>query len=157
MQVDLLFPQVIWIGIGCQKGISVELINVAIEKIFRETQLTHTGIAGIATIESKASEAGLVEFCHVHNFPLKTFTAEILASVCVPNPAKIVEKTVGTTSVAEASAILAAAEMTSVGVRLLVPKQIFRLPGEVGSVTVAVAQAALSTVSVTNQLLSENS
>ncbi|AFZ60055.1 cobalamin biosynthesis protein [Anabaena cylindrica FACHB-243] len=140
MQVDLFFLQVLWVGIGCQKGISYHLINAAIEKIFREYQLADTDIAGIATIESKALEVGLREFCHIHNFPLKTFTAEFLSSVCVPNPAKIVEGLVGTPSVAEASAILAAKEIAADGVRLLVPKQIFRLPGESGSITIAVAQ-----------------
>ncbi|MBD2625126.1 cobalamin biosynthesis protein [Trichormus variabilis] len=143
MQVDLLFLQVLWVGIGCQKGISSLLINTAIEKIFLEHQLSRCQISGMATIESKAAEMGLKDFCLVYNLPLKTFTAENLANVCVPHPAKIVEKRMGTPSVAEASAILAASEITSVGVRLLVPKQIFRLPGEVGTVTIAVAQAVI--------------
>nr|WP_199306818.1 cobalamin biosynthesis protein [Anabaena sphaerica] len=133
-----MFPQVLWVGIGCQKRISPQLISAAIEKVFREYQLTHTDIAGIATIDIKASEFGLREFCRINNLPLKTFTAEILAGVCVPNPGKIITETVGTPSVAEASAIIAAAQMTS-EVTLLVPKQIFRLPGEAGAVTVAVA------------------
>ncbi|MEA5553789.1 cobalamin biosynthesis protein [Anabaena cylindrica UHCC 0172] len=140
MQVDLLFLRVLWVGIGCQKGISYHLINTAIQEVFREYQLADTDIAGLATIESKASEVGLREFCHIHNFPLKTFTAEFLSSVCVPNPGKIIKAVVGTPSVAEASAILAAKEIAVDGVRLLVPKQIFRLPGESGSITIAVAQ-----------------
>jgi cobalt-precorrin 5A hydrolase len=143
MQVDLLFLQVLWVGIGCQKGISSLLINTAIEKIFLEHQLSRCQISGMATIESKADEVGLKDFCQVYNLPLKTFTAENLANVCVPHPAKIVEKRMGTPSVAEASAILAASEITTVGVRLLVPKQIFRLPGEVGTVTIAIAQTVI--------------
>lgn len=144
MQVDLLFLQVLWVGIGCQKGISSLLINTAIEKIFLEHQLSRCQISGMATIESKAAEMGLKDFCLVYNLPLKTFTAENLANVCVPHPAKIVEERMGTPSVAEASAILAASEITTVGVRLLVPKQIFRLPGEVGTVTIAVTQGVIS-------------
>ncbi|MBK1988757.1 cobalamin biosynthesis protein [Sphaerospermopsis aphanizomenoides BCCUSP55] len=139
MQVELLDQQVLWVGIGCQKGTSAKLISLAIEKILRDTQFTYSSIAGIATIESKASEHGLLEFCRLHNFSLRTFTADILASVSVPNPAKIIEQTVGTPSVAEAAAILAATTMSS-QIRLLVPKTIFRLPGETGSVTVAIAQ-----------------
>ncbi|MEO3706500.1 cobalamin biosynthesis protein [Trichormus azollae] len=139
MQVELLNSQVLWVGIGCQKGTSGRLISLAIENILLDTQFTYSAIAGIATIESKASEMGFREFCRVHNFPLKTFTAEILAGVNVPNPAKIIAKIVGTPSVAEASAILAATEISS-QIRLLVPKQIFRLPEEAGVVTVAIAQ-----------------
>ncbi|MEA5579068.1 cobalamin biosynthesis protein [Anabaena sp. UHCC 0451] len=135
-----IFSQVLWVGIGCQKGISAQLINTAIEKIFQNYQLTQTAITGMATIDLKASELGLIEFCRVNNWPLKTFPAEILAGVCVPNPGKLITETVGTPSVAEAAAIMAAAQMTS-EVRLLVPKQIFRLSGEVGAVTVAVAQS----------------
>ncbi|WP_016950422.1 cobalamin biosynthesis protein [Anabaena sp. PCC 7108] len=139
MQVDLSLIQVLWIGIGCQKGISSLLINTAIENIFRENQLSQCEISGIATIESKAAEIGLKDFCRVYNLPLKTFSAEKLASVCVPNPSKFVKERMGTLSVAEASAILAAGEITSIGVGLLIPKQIFRLPGEVGTVTIAIA------------------
>ncbi|MBD2569004.1 cobalamin biosynthesis protein [Anabaena lutea] len=144
MQIDLLSLRVLWVGIGCQKGISSLLINTAIEKIFRENQLSRCQISGIATIESKVDEEGLKDFCQVYNLSLKTFTAENLSKVqCVPHPAKIVSERMGTPSVAEASAILAASEITSVGVRLLVPKQIFRLPGEVGTVTIAIAQTVI--------------
>jgi cobalt-precorrin 5A hydrolase len=148
MQVDISFLQVLWVGIGCQKGISSRLINIAVEKFLRENKLSYSSVAGIATIESKASEVGLREFCYIHNFPLKTFTTEILASVCVPNPAQLIQAVVGTPSVAEASAILAATENTSTSVRLLVPKQIFRLSGESGSVTVAVAEGVIQKIAL---------
>ena len=81
-----------------------------------------------------------MEFCCLHNYPLKTFSAETLANVLVPNPEKHIQKLVGTPSVAEAAAILAVSEISSIEVKLLVPKQIFRLPGEVGSVTIAIAE-----------------
>lgn len=128
----------LWVGIGCQKTTSRQLIEKAIEKIWREFQLDDQAIAGFATLESKASEIALVELCRLHNLPLRTFSREILNTVLVPNPAPIVEQKVGTSSVAEAAAILAA----SPAVRLLVPKQIFRLPEQLGTVTVAVAQSA---------------
>lgn len=135
-----LKSQVLWVGIGCQRGISSQLIDQAIKKVFQEYQLTDYAIAGFATIDSKASEVGLVEFCHLRSLPLKTFSAEVLRTVLVPNPAKIVQETTGTPSVAEASAILAASEFTP-EVKLLAPKQIFRLPGQLGTITVAVAQS----------------
>jgi cobalamin biosynthesis protein CbiG len=138
LQVNLSSSEILWVGIGCQKGISPQLISAAIEKVLQEYHLDYTDIAGIATIDIKASEFGLREFCRVNNLPLKTFTAKVLAAVSVPNPGKIIAEKVGTPSVAEAAAILAASQITS-EVRLLVPKQIFRLPGEVGAVTIAVA------------------
>ncbi|MEH1922983.1 cobalamin biosynthesis protein [Nostoc sp.] len=151
--------QVLWIGIGCKRGTSWQLIDWAIEQVFRENQLFTSAIAGIATIDTKASEVGLVELCHFRNLPLKTFSAEILRCVCVPNPATITDHKVGTPSVAEAAAILAASQLTSVTiftftsmeelrVRFLLPKQIFQRQGQPGAVTLAVAQA-LNTTSIT--------
>ncbi|ACC82444.1 cobalamin biosynthesis protein [Nostoc punctiforme] len=145
--------QVFWVGIGCKRGTSRQLIDWAIEEAFRENQLFQSAIAGVATINTKASEVGLIELCHLRNFPLKTFSGQILRSVCVPNPATITDHKVGTPSVAEAAAILAATQASlltaspfgsteALGVRLLVPKQIFQLQGQPGAVTLAVAQAS---------------
>ncbi|WP_375510586.1 cobalamin biosynthesis protein [uncultured Nostoc sp.] len=144
--------QVLWVGIGCKRGTSWQLIDWAIEQIFRENQLFQSAIAGLATIDTKASEVGLIELCNLRNFPLKTFSAQILRSVCVPNPATITDHKVGTPSVAEAAAILAATQIQlltaspfttteALGVKFLVPKQIFQLKGQPGAVTLAVAQA----------------
>jgi cobalt-precorrin 5A hydrolase len=145
--------QVLWVGIGCKRGTSWELMDWAIEQVFRENQLFQSAIAGIATIDTKASEVGLVELCHLRNLPLKTFSAQILRSVCVPNPGTVTNHKVGTPSVAEAAAILAASQLTSLTafpftnieelrVNFLVPKQIFQLQGQPGAVTLAVAQAS---------------
>ncbi|MBN3877969.1 MULTISPECIES: cobalamin biosynthesis protein [unclassified Nostoc] len=144
--------QILWVGIGCKRGTSWELIDLAIEQVFRENQLFPSAIAGIATIDTKASEVGLVKLCRLRNLPLKTFSAEILRSVRVPNPATITDDKVGTPSVAEAAAILAASQITSLTVfpftnieelrvKFLVPKQIFKMQGQLGAVTLAVAQA----------------
>ncbi|MEH2010013.1 cobalamin biosynthesis protein [Nostoc sp.] len=151
--------QIFWIGIGCKRGTSWQLIDRAIEQVFQENQLFQSAIAGIATIDTKASEVGLVKLCRLRNLPLKTFSAEILRSVCVPNPATITDHKVGTPSVAEAAAILAAAQLTSLTVfsfasieelrvRFLVPKQIFQLQGQPGAVTLAVAQASNMSITI---------
>ena len=150
--------QVLWVGIGCKRGTSWQLIDQAIKQVFRENQLFQSAIAGIATIDTKASEVGLVELCNLRNLPLKTFSAQILSCVFVPNPATITDHKVGTPSVAEAAAILAATQTPlltaspfnsteALGVRFLVPKQIFQLEGQPGAVTLAVAQA--SNISIT--------
>ncbi|MDB9454683.1 cobalamin biosynthesis protein [Dolichospermum circinale] len=136
----MAYKKSLWVGIGCQKGISQELIKATIEKVFQEYQLVYNEIAGIATIDKKSSEIGLVEFCDLENLPLKTFSSEFLNNVFVPNPNNAITKLVGTSSVAEASAILAASEITSGEITLLVPKQIFRFQDNGGALTLAVAQ-----------------
>ncbi|MCC5618492.1 cobalamin biosynthesis protein [Nostoc sp. CHAB 5836] len=160
-EIDQVQP-IFWVGIGCKRGTSWELMDWAIEQVFRENQLFESAIAGIATIDTKASEIGLVELCHLRNLPLKTFSAEILRSVYVPNPSTVTNHKVGTASVAEAAAILAASQLTSLTVfpstnieelrvKFLVPKAIFQLQGQPGAVTLAVTQTFSS------QQLSKNS
>ncbi|WP_293124263.1 cobalamin biosynthesis protein [Microcoleus sp. bin38.metabat.b11b12b14.051] len=153
-------PRVLWIGIGCQAGTSRELIESAIQSVCRSYHLAEGAIAGIATIDSKAGEVGLLELCQARNWPLKTFPADILSSVEVPNPSGIAAKTVGTPSVAEAAAVCAIAQIvtahqqqkTQISINhlrfsplmgashpLLVPKTIIRSDKKLGCVTVAVA------------------
>ncbi len=164
----------LWIGVGCQRGTSRELIETAIAQVCHSYDLTESAIAGIATIDTKANEAGIVELCQQRNWALKTFPANTLNSVEVPNPSNIVGQKVGTYSVAEAAA-LCAIELTSctilknrqdaystkiksscgVGIlpvrqQLLVPKQIFRTKnphssqGGGSAITVAVAVCAIA-------------
>ncbi len=155
-------PRVLWIGIGCERGTSAQLIEKAIQQVFQEHQLTENAIAGIATIDIKSDEVGLVELCQKRNLPLKTFSSDILSKISVPNPSKVVEKEVGTPSVAEAAALCAAQCQT-----LLIAKQIFKpshshsptpplppsSPPPQGAVTIAVAQAEKEYTGRTGQLL----
>ncbi|NRB08907.1 MAG: precorrin-3B C(17)-methyltransferase [Richelia sp.] len=132
-------PRVLWVGIGCEWGSSVKLISTAVAEVFKQYKLTEAAIAGIATIDLKADEVGLLGFCQQKHLSLQTYTADMLRTVAVPNPSSIVKAEVGTPSVAEAAALLAQKQEGEES-NLIVPKQIFRLSGEPGAVTVAVAQ-----------------
>lgn len=150
-------PRVLWVGIGCQRGTSGKLIATALQQVCRAYHLAERSIAGVATIDTKANEAGIIELCQERNWVLKTFDSGVLSSVAVPNPAKIAAKAVGTPSVAEAAAICAVMEELSrktssiaficnLNQPLLVPKKIFRSPETPASVTVAVAVSAIEYV-----------
>ena len=168
-------PRVLWVGVGCERGTSKKLIATGIEEIFRAHHLAEGAIAGIATINIKADEIGLVEFFQERNLPLRTFSAELLNCVEVPNPSNIVAAEVGTSSVAEAGAILGAKQQEETDFygctddwfsllqqeenilkssrNLLVSKQIFRLEGEPGAMTIAVALAKKEYTGRTGKLL----
>ncbi|NEN87541.1 MAG: precorrin-3B C(17)-methyltransferase [Okeania sp. SIO3H1] len=103
-------PRVLWIGVGCERGTSKKLIATGIQQVFQANHLAEGAIAGIATIDIKADEIGLVEFCQEKNLPLRTFSSELLSCVEVPTPSNVVAQEVGTPSVAEAAAILGARE-----------------------------------------------
>src|SRR5919199_541709 len=143
-------PRVLWVGIGCERGTSRELIETAIGQVCQSNRLAEDAIAGIATIDIKADEVGLVQLCRDRNWPLRTFPVDVLRSVNVPNPSAVVAAEVGTPSVAEAAALVAAQCQT-----LLVPKQIFNssIQNPKGAVTVAIAQAEQEYTGRTGQLL----
>ncbi len=125
----------LWVGIGCQRGVSKLAIEKAIESIFSEYALDLDKIAGIATIDPKADEVGLVDYCRESGLFLKTYSPERLNSIAVDRSSVLVSALVGTTSVAEAAALCAA--QTDV---LLVQKQKFQLDNKSKSVTLAVAK-----------------
>ncbi len=151
-------PRVLWVGVGCERGTSRQLIEQAIQQTCQHYDLAEAAIAGIATINLKADEIGILELCEQRNFPLRTFPAEVLSSVNVPTPSKIVAAEVGTPSVAEAAAICGSFPLTpladgeEIPNSLIVPKQIFKSPEQPGAVTVAIAQSEQEYTGRTGQL-----
>ncbi len=102
-------PRVLWIGLGCERGTSKELMAAAIQSVCQSRHLAIGAVAGIATLDLKADETGLVELCQENSWPLRCFTAAELREIPVPHPSDVVAGVVGTPSVAEAAAMLAAA------------------------------------------------
>lgn len=134
-------PRVLWIGVGCERGSSRALIEFAIEQHCRQQHLAMDAIAGIATLDLKADEPGLLALCQAQGWPLRCFPPERLKHLPVPNPSQVVEQAVGTPSVAEAAALAAAQAPEQVS--LIAPKQIYRRDPEPGAVTVAIAQSSV--------------
>lgn len=128
-------PRVLWVGIGYQRGTSTGLIEQALRAVLHANYLAAGAIAGLATLDRKANEAQLLEYC-VDRFPCRGFSTEALSAVRVPNPSDIVALRAATPSVCEAAALLASGATT-----LRIPKQVFRATGQPGSVTIAIAQA----------------
>lgn len=134
-------PRVLWVGIGCERNTPRSVIETAIQTACQTAHLAEAAIAGIATIDLKADEVGLLELCHDRHWPLRCFPATELQAISVPNPSEVVAAEVGTPSVAEAAALLASQSTTQPQPTLRVTKTIFRLPDQPGAVTVAIAQA----------------
>jgi cobalamin biosynthesis protein CbiG len=128
--------KILWVGVGCQRGVSKVAIGKAIECIFTQFNLDLAIIAGFATVDLKADEVGLVDYCRESGWFLKIYTPERLNSVNIDRMTDNVSLStlLGTASVAEAAALCAA--QTDL---LLVPKQKFRMDAESGWVTIAVA------------------
>ncbi|MGB3769194.1 MAG: precorrin-3B C(17)-methyltransferase [Phormidesmis sp.] len=153
------YPRVLWLGIGCERDTDKALIEYAVEKVCRENHLAMEAIAGVATLDLKADEAGLLDLVKEKSWPLRCFKASVLKKIAVPNPSKVVQDAVGTPSVSEAAAIAVAGQwnrldsMTATSNSkksddprasdLRVKKQVVKHPNYKGAVTVAIAQAEI--------------
>lgn len=123
----------VWIGIGCCRNTSSTTIQAAIAQVLTEYQLFGTTIMGIATLDRKSDEVGLLEYCRDHSLPLRYFSAAQLNLISVPNPSIRVAAMTETPSVAEAAAMCAAGTQS-----LIVPKRVLQ------GVTIAIAENSLS-------------
>ena len=101
------------VGVGCSLGCSATEILALVDEALPDGE-----VVVLATVDRRAQEPGVVEAARRRGWPLRTFSAEQLAAVPVPTPSDVVAAHVGTPSVAEAAALLAAAPG-----RLLVPKR----------------------------------
>ena len=128
-------PPVLWIGLGCERNTSKNLIANSLKKFLKASNLSPHSIAGLATIDKKKDEEGILELAEENNLPIKFFTKEDLSKIIVPNPSNVVQKEIGTPSVAEASCLLAAGKES----KLLKEKRIFK--NQSGAVTIAVAES----------------
>ncbi len=138
MSISILNPPqgALWLGIGCQRGTSRQVLEAAIAQVCHTYELPETAIAGVGTIDRKVQEPGLLELCRDRGWHVQFYSAEQLNQVLIPNPSSGVSQRLGTTSVAEAAALLAAGPSA----RLQVSKQVLQFQGQF--VTVAIARTS---------------
>ena len=135
-------PASLWLGVGCERGTSLSLVERAIQAALDEAGLAIEAVAGLASADRKADEAAVQALTQARQWPFRTYTAEALNQVPVPNPSDVVKAALGTASVAEAAALLAAGERG----RLRQAKRIVHADSpatgchEQGAVTVAIAE-----------------
>ena len=104
----ILRPRSLVLGLGSSSGADPEAMHRLVVETLAEAGLSVDAVACVATVDRKAAEPAIVELAAGLGVPLRTFPADVLAAVPVPNPSRIVEAAVGTPSVAEAAALAAA-------------------------------------------------
>lgn len=106
------------LGIGCRKGVSAEQIDACVHLALGERKLSEVRL--VASIDLKAEEPGLLEFCRRHKLPLQIFARESVASrPWSTEPSDWVRKAVGSDGVCEPCALMASPRG-----RLIVPKTV---------------------------------
>ncbi|MFM7264059.1 MAG: cobalt-precorrin 5A hydrolase, partial [Cyanobium sp.] len=136
-------PPTLWLGLGCERDTSESLLERLVATALQEHDLAPEAVAGLASVTLKGDEPALLALAARRGWPLRLYAAERLAAVPVPTPSEAVAREVGTASVAEAAARLAAAEVSGspeTPAPLLMSKRIERAgPDERGAATMAVA------------------
>lgn len=124
-----LIPKNIYLGIGCKKGTDSIKIQTAVEKALERENISRKAVAKAASINLKADEPGILEFCERNGIEFVTFSADELLKVeGSVSGSSFVQQVTGVDNVCERSALAAG------GGRLILPKQVFE------GVTVAVAE-----------------
>lgn len=104
----LLRPSSLVIGAGASTGADTASLMAAVETALAAADLDPSCVSAVATADIKRAEPALVALARRLDVPLRTFPAAALADQDVPNPSAVVADAVGTPSVAEAAALLAA-------------------------------------------------
>lgn len=115
-------PKVLVLGIGCDKGTTLETLEEGLLTVLERENLSLKSVKAIASVDAKKEEAGLIALVKKYGWEFKTYPAEVLDQVQgIENPSEMPKLHVGTRSVSEAaSLILSEAE------KLLVPKQKYK-------------------------------
>lgn len=138
----LLRPPSLVLGVGASSGADPAGLSGLVRTLLDEEGLARRCVAAVATIDLKLDEPAVVELTRELGTPLTTFTAGELDAVAVPNPSDAVRDAVGTASVSEAAALLAAGP----GASLIRRKSVS--PGRDSTVAIARRRAPAGHVAV---------
>lgn len=131
-QGDLLIlrPKDLIVGIGCNRGTSAEEIEEAVWGELEAAFLSPLSVTGLASIEEKKDEQGLLRFARKQGLSLEFHSAAALNAIEAPSPSsKHALQAVGAKGVCEPAALLSSGNAT-----LLIKKK------KRGNVTLAVAE-----------------
>jgi len=99
---------VIVAGVGCSLGCPADELLALVDECLDRAGVAPGTVAALATVDRRAQEPGILAAARSRGWPVRTFAAAELAAVPVPTPSAVVAAHVGTPSVAEAAALLAA-------------------------------------------------
>lgn len=108
----LLIPKILHLGIGCRKGTPVETIREAVDEVLLEHNIDQRAIKCAASIDLKAEEAGLLQYCGEQKLPVTFYTAEELKAVPGEfTTSAFVQSITGVDNVCERAALIGAEKL----------------------------------------------
>lgn len=100
-----LVPRAVTLGIGCRRGTSQTAVEAAVEDALEAEGIDRRAVAGLASVDVKADEEGLLAYAKACGLPIQFYSAEELERVeGYFSESEFVKRTVGVGSVCERSA-----------------------------------------------------
>jgi cobalt-precorrin 5A hydrolase/cobalt-precorrin 5A hydrolase/precorrin-3B C17-methyltransferase len=110
---------VIAVGVGASRGCPEIELEALVDGALGAAGVGPDNVDVLASATVKADEPAVLALAAAHGWAVRFFGAQALAAVAVPTPSATVARHVGTPSVAEAAALLAAGD----GAELVLVKQ----------------------------------
>lgn len=107
-----LVPQILHLGIGCRKGTGASAIWEAVDTVLKDNNIDPRAVKCAASIDLKAEEPGLLQFCEERKLPVSFYSAGELKAV--PGdfiPSEFVQSITGVDNVCERSAMVGAEKL----------------------------------------------
>ncbi len=106
-QVLFIRPKNLILGIGCKKGTTTVAVAAAVDEFLQKCRRSFLSLKRLVSIELKANETGIVEYCRRYELDFQTLSVDELARIQSGlSSSAFVKQTVGVGNVAEACALL---------------------------------------------------
>lgn len=149
-----LNPQVLTLGVGCERGCKLEELSTLVTETLADVDLAKGAIACVASLDLKSDEAAVLDVAFELGVPARFFDATTLEAETprLKTPSDIVFAEVGCHGVSEGSALAAAGPDAELIVAKRLSKRatcaIARAPGIIDPLTVGRARGRLSIVGI---------
>lgn len=101
-----LIPRIITLGIGCKKDTPMEVIESMVLHTLASYHISVHAVKQVASIDLKANEVGLLDFCQKYNLPFVVHSAKELSSLTGDfTPSPFVKSVTGIDNVCERAAL----------------------------------------------------
>lgn len=108
----LLVPPILHLGIGCRRGTPVEKFREAVDHVLKENNIHPKAIKQVTSIDLKADEVGLQDYCREKGLPAVFYSVEELRAVPSEfTPSQCVLRVTGVDNVCERSAMIGAEKL----------------------------------------------
>lgn len=106
-----LTPKVITLGIGCRKNTRMEEIENLVDEVCKENFIEIKAIKQVTSIELKAKEQGIIDYCNKYDLPFVCYSKEELQKVEGEfSTSQFVESITGVDNVCERSAVMGSSQ-----------------------------------------------